>query len=215
MPSDETDAVRVSYDRVAGEYTRRIAGEMAGKPADRTLLDRFAMLTKDLGPIDDLGCGPGHVAAYLHDRGVTVTGIDLSPAMVAQAQALNPDIPFRQGSMVTLDESAALGGIVALYAIIHIPRDQQPAMLRRWREALVPAGWLLVSFHVGEEDRHVDELFGLPMGIDFLFFTPEEIEARLRAAGFTVVERHERDAYPGVEAETRRCSILARKDQAR
>lgn len=213
MNSDKPDTTRASYDRLAAEYTRRIAGELAGKPFDRGLLDTFAALTRDLGPVYDLGCGPGHVAAYLHGHGVAVTGIDLSNEMVAQARALNPDIVFRRGSMAALDERATLGGIVAFYSIIHIDRDEQPTMFRSWREALVPGGWLLVAFHVGEEDRHVDDLWGIPVDVDFLFFTPEEIEARLRAAGFTVVERHERDAYPDIEAATRRCYLLARNDE--
>ncbi len=204
------EKVRDSYDRLAVEYTQRIAGELAHKPFDRALLDAFAALTATLGPVADLGCGPGHVARYLSERGVAVTGVDLSAAMIAQAQSLHPDIPFRQGSMIRLDERDALGGIVAFYSIIHIDRDLQGAMFSNWRAALVPGGWLLVSFHAGERDRRLDELWGLPVTLDFLFFTPDEIETRLRAAGFTTVERHERDPYPEVEADTRRCYLLAR-----
>lgn len=213
MSGDRTDPTRASYDRLASEYTRRVAGELPGKPLDRELLGAFAAATRDLGPVLDLGCGPGHVAAWLHGRGVAVTGIDLSPAMVAEARALHPDIVFRPGSMVALNERAALGGIVAFYSIIHIERERQAAMFADWRDALVPGGWLLVAFHVGEQDRHVDELWDILVDVDFLFFTPEEIEGRLRAAGFTVVERHERDPYPDVEVGTRRCYLLARNGE--
>src|SRR5437773_6198242 len=76
--------VRASYDRVAAEYAERIAGELAGKPFDRALLDRFADQVRPLGPVCDVGCGPGHVTAYLHERGLDVFGVDLSPEMVAQ-----------------------------------------------------------------------------------------------------------------------------------
>ena len=72
-----------SYDRLAETYATRISGELAHKPFDRELLDRFAELTRDLGPVLDLGCGPGHVASYLAGRGLDVTGIDLSSGMVA------------------------------------------------------------------------------------------------------------------------------------
>src|SRR5438876_12115319 len=91
--------VRASYDRVAAEYAERIAGELAGKPFDRALLDRFADLVKPLGPVCDLGCGPGHVAAYLHERGADVFGIDLSQEMVAQARRLNPGLRIEAGTM--------------------------------------------------------------------------------------------------------------------
>jgi hypothetical protein len=37
-----SEDVRRSYDEVADEYARRIFDELAGKPLDRQLLDRFA-----------------------------------------------------------------------------------------------------------------------------------------------------------------------------
>ena len=66
-----------SYDRIAEEYTSRIAGELEHKPLDRMLLDEFAARLKGAGRVCELGCGPGHVARYLHDRGVNIFGIDL------------------------------------------------------------------------------------------------------------------------------------------
>src|SRR5512143_2412883 len=92
-----------SYDRVADEYVRRIYGELQHKPLDRQLLDRFADRVRAVGPACDMGCGPGHVARYLQERGVQVCGADLSPQMVARACDLNPGIEFMQGDMRTLD----------------------------------------------------------------------------------------------------------------
>lgn len=166
--SDPTFAnPREGYDRVAAEYTARIAGELAHKPFDRELLARVAGMAS--GPILDAGCGPGHVARFLADRGAAVSGLDLSPAMVAQARARNPDLRFAVGSMTTLPARGELGGIVAFYAVIHIPREQQTAMFANWRAALRPGGLALVSFHIGEEDRHLDEFFGQPVSLDFFF----------------------------------------------
>jgi len=210
MNDDRLNDLRAGYDRVAAEYAVRIGGELAVKPFDRTILDRFATLTRPLGPVADLGCGPGHVAAYLHDRGIDVIGIDLSPAMIEQARTLNPEIPFRQGSMLEIEENGTLGGIVAFYSVIHVARDEQPRLFTRWRRALQPGGLLLLSFHIGESDRHLDELWGIPVSIDFLYFTRAEIETRLTEGGFAIAESHERDPYPDVEVETRRAYILAR-----
>lgn len=205
-----SDATRESYDRLAATYTDHVAGELAGKPFDRDLLDRFAEITRPLGPIADLGCGPGHVAAYLHERGAEVVGVDLSPEMIAQARKHFPGIRFETGSMSEPREAGSLGGIVAFYSIIHIEREQQPAMFANWHRALKSGGRVLVAFHLGEEDRHLDELWSVPVKLDFLFFQSDEIAERLEAAGFTIEERYERDPYPGVEAETRRGYLLAR-----
>ncbi len=92
-------------------------------PLDRQLLDRFAASFRDVGPACDLGCGPGHVARYLHEQGVRVCGIDLSPAMIERARRLTPAVEFRQGDMLALDAAdESWAGIAAFYSIIHIPR---------------------------------------------------------------------------------------------
>ena len=54
--------VRESYDSAASAYTEHLASELAHKPLDRHLLNRFAEATRDGGLVADLGCGPGHVA---------------------------------------------------------------------------------------------------------------------------------------------------------
>ena len=79
-----------SYDCVADEYVRRIFDELRHKPLDRQLLDRFAARVRHAGVACDMGCGPGQVARYLHERGVEVCGVDLSPAMVERARQLTP-----------------------------------------------------------------------------------------------------------------------------
>src|SRR4029079_4409150 len=145
---------QASYDSVADEYTRRIANELEHKPFDRDLLDRFAREGAGRGPVCDLGCGPGHVTRYLHERGVDVFGLDLSPAMVAEAQRLNPGIGFHQGDMRALDAAdGKWGGAAAMYSLIHIPRAQVPGVLREVRRVLKPNGLFLLSFHVGSEVR--------------------------------------------------------------
>lgn len=35
------------------------------------------------GPVADVGCGPGRVTTYLDGLGLDVSGVDLSPEMVA------------------------------------------------------------------------------------------------------------------------------------
>ena len=72
--TDDADDLQSSYDQRSGEYADRIAGELAHKPMDRGLLKRFAKHTKGKGPLCDLGCGPGHVADFLHQQGAPVFG---------------------------------------------------------------------------------------------------------------------------------------------
>ena len=70
MIDRKSSDVQTSYDLVADEYVRRIFDELDHKPLDRELPDRLAARVQGIGPICDVGCGPGHVARYLHGRGV-------------------------------------------------------------------------------------------------------------------------------------------------
>ncbi len=209
-PPQTPEGVGSSYDRVAEQYSARFSEELRHKPLDRALLNCFAELVRGLGPVADLGCGPGHVTRYLHDRGIPALGIDLSGEMVVQAQRLNPGLTFRQGTILDLDvDEAAWGGIVAFYSIIHLEPDELSRAFAEFRRALRPGGRLLLAFHAGTETRHLDEWWGEPVSLDFHFFLPEAIEDRLTAAGFTVEARVEREPYTDVEVETRRAYLLA------
>jgi SAM-dependent methyltransferase len=205
---------QTSYDQVAREYAEKFKDEMNAKPFDRDCLDRLAREVGDLGPICDLGCGPGQIARYLHRQGAATLGVDLSPGMIAEARRLNPDIPFHQGDMLALpDPEDAWGGIAAFYCIIHIPRGQVVDALREMKRVLKPGGVLLLTFHIGEEVKHVEEWWEKPVNLDFAFYQPAEMEAWLKEAGFELDETLVREPNPAVEVATRRAYILARKSK--
>ena len=215
MVSQTRADVRDSYDRVAGEYARRIAGELAHKPLDRTLLDAFAERVRGAGPVADPGCGPGHVAHYLAGRGVEASGIDLSPRMVERARELHPGVPFGVGDLTALEAAdGSWAGAVAYYSLIHLPRPSVAPALAEIARVLRPGAPLFVAFHAGEETRHMDEWWGHPVTLDFVFFTPDEMSGNLRHAGFEVEQVTEREPYPEVEARTRRACITAVKPSA-
>lgn len=200
-----------SYDRVAREYARRFFHELDHKPRDRELLRRFAERVIPLGSACDVGCGPGEVAHYLKELGVEACGLDLSPEMVGVASELSPDIPFYQGNMVSLPfASASLGGIVAFYSIVHVPRPEIPFTLREFARVLVPGGWVLLSFHIGDKTIRTADFLGEPVSIDFYFFQPYEISGELEAVGYEVDEIVVRDPYPDVEYQSQRAYIFAR-----
>ncbi|MEV5611142.1 methyltransferase domain-containing protein [Streptomyces sp. NPDC052225] len=205
------DVVRRSYDTVADDYTARLHDELAGKPLDRALLASLLEQTEPGAPIADLGCGPGHVAAWLAERGASTVGIDLSPAMVETGRSRFPKVEFRQGDLLELPGAdREFGSLVALYSIIHLAPGELPHAFAEAARVLRPTGLALFAFHVGEETRHLDEWWGHEVDLDFRFLQPARIAGLLEEAGFTVEMSMERAHYAG-EVDTRRAYLLARR----
>jgi SAM-dependent methyltransferase len=212
--------VRVSYDAVTDAYVERVHDELSHKPLDRALLTAFAeQLQDDFGAgasVCDAGCGPGHVAAFLAGLGLTVTGIDLSPAMVTRATALHPDLRFVVGSMTSLDaDDGSWQGAIAFYSIIHLTSDEEiRTALSEFHRTITDRGLLLVAVHLGEHGDatvHADEMLGVPVDMEFRFFDLEWLVGEIAAAGFAVESQLVRAPYPGVEVQTTRGYVLARR----
>ncbi|MGG2461066.1 class I SAM-dependent methyltransferase [Streptomyces sp. RGM 3693] len=205
------DAVRRSYDTVAEEYANRLCDELAGKPLDRALLSSLLEQTEPGATVADLGCGPGHVAAWLAAHGTKTVGVDLSDTMVEVGRHRYPTVEFRQGDLLELPaEDGEFGSAVAFYAIIHLEPGELHRAFKEVRRVLRPSGLLLLSFHIGDEIRHFDTWWGHRVNVDFRFLDPARIADLLETAGFVVEMRTERTHYAH-EVATRRGYVLARR----
>ena len=137
-------AVRASYDAVAADYVRLVAAPDAMDPVSRSMLSAFAELAgaAGLGPVADLGCGPGRVTAHLAGLGLPTFGIDLSPKMIMMARQAHPELRYAVGSMTALGLGRdTLGGILAWYSTYHTPPEQLPALFAEFQQALEQLGW--------------------------------------------------------------------------
>ncbi|MCO6004017.1 class I SAM-dependent methyltransferase [Actinoallomurus purpureus] len=208
------DSVRHGYDAVAEHYAAGFRDELAGKPLDRALLACLIEQTEPDAPIADLGCGPGHVAGWLAERGVRTVGVDLSAAMVAVGHQDHPAVEFREGDLLALPAAdGEFGSAVAFYSIIHLHPSELRGAFQQAHRALCPSGLFLVSFHIGSEVRHMNEWWGHEVSIDFRFLEPAHVVDVLEKTGFRVEMRTERMPYAG-EVDTRRAYLLARRTGA-
>lgn len=208
-PEDTRDA----YDRVARQYVDRIASELDRKPFDRQFLDDFAATVRELGPVVELGSGPAHVSAYLAGRGVHVSALDLSPAMVAEAARLFPSLEVVVGDMLDLPyDDGSLGGVVAFYSIIHFHDGQLGRAFSEMARVMMPGGLAALAFHIGDEVLHRDEWWGEAIMLDVRFLPTEHVLELLRDAGLEVTSTAERPPYePDVEHQSRRAYLVARR----
>lgn len=203
------------YDAVAAEYAKEFAGEHEKKPMDREMLRRFAREIGGRAPVWDLGCGHGDTTAFLKGLGLEVSGLDLSERLLEQARAYHPGIRYQKGNMLELEfGDGSIAGATAFYAIVHFSEEQVRAAFREVFRVLRPDGRFLLTFHIGDETRRIDEFLGKKIEIDFMFFATDFITGCLGDAGFREIEAIEREPYPGVEYQSRRAYVFARKAAA-
>ena len=204
------EEVRTSYNTVAVDYAALLEGELEGRPLERAMLAAFAESVGD-GPVADVGCGPGRVAAHLRSLGVDVFGVDLSPGMIDVARAAYPSIRFDVGSMTALAlGDRTLAGVLAWYSIVHTPDDQLPAVFREFARVIRPGGVVLLAFHLGDDPSHLDHAYGHPLSLDVHPHLPETVTSMLGDAGFTV--RATMVKAPEGQEKRPRAYVLAARD---
>jgi len=215
-PAARDERVRSSYDAVAEVYADHLVNEVSGLPFERWLLDRVAAHA-DGGPVVEVGCGPGHVTAYLADAGADATGIDLSPRMIEQARARFPDGTYEVGDLRKLMRPTTATGwsaVLGWYSLIHLAASELPDAVAALARPLAAGGWLVLGLHAGAEVRHNDDWFDVPIDLDFVFHEPEEVVRVVEAAGLVDVEWYRRGPITARSETTQRLYVVARKPSA-
>lgn len=178
--------VQAAYAARAGEYAERLGHMGAVAEPDRRLVLGWA--TDLTGPVVDVGCGPGHWTAYLHDHGVDASGVDPVPEFVAHARDAHPAVAFRHGTAERLDAAdGELGGVLAWYSLIHHTPDEAATGLAEFARVLRPDGGLLLGFFEGPVfepfDHAVTTAHRWPL---------DALTTLVEDAGFTVTGMHAR-----------------------
>jgi SAM-dependent methyltransferase len=206
---------RAGYDAIAEECADLFLSELERSPLDRAMLTAFAEIVRTAHPdgrVLEVGSGPGAITDLLARLGLSITGIELSPAMVAQARRTYPEHLYEVGDMRALEQTD-LAGLVAWYSLIHIPPEDRPAVVAGFARAVRPGGHLLLGFQVGTDIHHRAEAFGKPVALDFHRMSPDLVVELLDATGFDLVSRTIRAPEPGTQAAAvpQACVIARRR----
>ncbi|MEV0236231.1 class I SAM-dependent methyltransferase [Nonomuraea sp. NPDC050786] len=119
-------------------------------------LDWLATVSRE-ARILDYGCGYGRVMAELSGHGFSdVSGVDLSPALIARGRQSHPDLRLAVlDSPPSLPYSPASFDAVLLFAVLTcIPDDEaQRALIAELIRVLAPGGLLYISDMVLQDDE--------------------------------------------------------------
>lgn len=199
MPATELQRLRRFWDKQARSYDRQMGFW------DRKLFrdTREWVCSQARGEVLEVAIGTGlNLDRYPDD--VTVTGIDLSPQMLAQARRradrLGRRVELREGDAQQLDfPDASFDSVVCTFSLCGIPDDRQAVaeMLR----VLRPGGLLLLADHVVSTSWPVRVLQRL-LEVVTVRFAGDRFRRRpirhVREAGLAI-ERHDRFALGIVE----------------
>jgi len=130
------------------------------------LIRQFAK--RPVATLLDIGCGGGKNILNLK-RKFTVTGLDMSPAMLAQAKELNPECTFVQGEMRTCRLGQVFDAVLMDDAISHMNcRTDFVAAIRTAHAHLHPGGVLVATPDVTTETFQQNRTISTPATRDGL-----------------------------------------------
>ena len=154
------------------------------------------------GRILDVGAGgSGRDIQNFKSQGFAVEGLDYSAAAVSSLRQQFPDLKFYEADMrATGLPNAAYKGIWACASLLNIPKSDVPTALAEFHRLLEDGGELFISVKEGAGEKMVPDKAGERF---FSFFSPNELSALVKAAGFNVwkVEVLEDSWFTGNEIE--------------
>ena len=210
MSYPHRELVERGYDRVAERY-------LATKdPQDPLALSALQEISRDLppgAPVLDLGCGAGVPATrWLAQRGFAVTGVDFSEKQLDLARRLVPGATFLKADMTGLDFGPeTFDAVVAFHSIIHVPREEHPALLGKIHRWLGPGGLFLATLTVTDFDGGDDDWEGWGAAMRWSHYDAATNREMLREAGFGVLYAEPRTGGGTGNDEETWLWVLARK----
>jgi uncharacterized protein YceH (UPF0502 family) len=207
---DRDSEVLQTYGRVAHDYADALSGELAVLPFERWLLSELARDAN--GPVIEVGCGPGHVTAFLAEQGVDATGLDVTPEMVEEARRRFPDGRYSVGDLRQLMRPTSAPGwaaVLAWYSLIHLAPDELPEAVAALARPLATNGKLVLALHTGGGSRRVTDWFGHEVGVTVVLHDRAAVLDAVQAAGLPDVTWYHRGPLTARGETTERLYVVA------
>ena len=179
------DLVAHSYDAIAERYAAWTGESLTGAR------ERYVRVLQEQTPpgaaVLDLRCGTGIPIARALAARYGVIGVDGSASSIELARRNVPHAAFLQADMTQVAfPPASFAAVISSYAIIHVPRAEHAALLRRIADWLQPGGLLIATMGAWESEGVEEDWLGAPMY--FSHFDAETNQRLVTNAGLDLVE---------------------------
>ncbi len=170
------DDLQQAYDQAVQERAEHI-------PQPWKVMEReaFLALLRQEGKesLLEIGAGTGHDALFFQEAGLAVQCIDLSPQMVRHCQAQGLQAQVMDMKYLNFPD-ASFDAVHALNSLLHIPKEELPAVLQEVDRVLKPDGLFYLGVYGGydhegvwEDDHYRPQRF-------FSFFSDEHLQEAVR-----------------------------------
>lgn len=156
-------------------------------------IEMFDSLVACLGrgaKILDLGCGIGvPFDKYLAEKGYDVTGVDFSEKHLNTARTLVKGVRFLKGDFTEITFArASYDAVISLYAIFHVPREQQLQLFRRIHNTLKQSGVALFTLGTSSYEYSLEKDWAGAQEMAWSSWSVAEYKKILDDAGFETVK---------------------------
>ena len=178
-----------TYDRIAEDWHRDHSNDDWWVKGTEVLISKMP----SGGTLLDVGCGSGVKAKYFLDRGFSVTGIDISKKLLEIARR---EAPYGHFELLKMENLAMLNQtfdtVFAQASLLHIPKAATGDVVRGMASCTNKGGHVYLAVKEvrpgkPEEGTLQENDYGYEYERFFSYFTMQELEGYLKAAGLTIV----------------------------
>jgi ubiquinone/menaquinone biosynthesis C-methylase UbiE len=198
-----------TFDKLAARYADKYFALRDYDDAYARLLDGLPRGARLL----DLACGPGNFCAFAarHRPDLALLGLDMAPAMLAQARERVPGAEFRLGDCRRLDEGLGTFDAAAFcFGLSYLDEEEAVACLRGLRTLLSPGAPLLLTTITGAQAEIRRETSSSGDSVHQVYRPAAAIVALLQAQGFALGWQARLPSPGAASAQTEDLALLAR-----
>ncbi len=176
--------VRDGYEEA--DFPSSQSDEIDFRPDERSLLDAFLDELPANGHVLDMGCGSGiPYDRFLVDHGYTVTGVDVAETNIEAARENVPEARFVQDEFSDFSTDRTFDGLLCMFALFHLPRDEHAETLSRFHSLLTADAPMLITMGTEDVEWMSHEFYGTEM--EWSFYDAETNKALILDAGFDIL----------------------------